>query len=107
MRRLAASVLLGVLASCAAGDRPAAPAPPRRRCARGSTRPRRPIPFPSTYRPGPSGPVAIVGATVLTGTGAEIANGTVLIADGRIEAVGRGLAVPDGYAPDRRRAAAG
>nr|WP_246427298.1 amidohydrolase [Sphingopyxis panaciterrulae] len=54
-------------------------------------------PFPSTYRPAPAAPVAIVGATILTGTGAEIANATLLIRDGRVEAVGRGVAVPDGY----------
>src|SRR3546814_9507796 len=54
-------------------------------------------PFPSTYRPAPAAPVAIVGATILTGTGAEIANATLLIRDGRVEAVGKGVAVPDGY----------
>ena len=54
-------------------------------------------PFPSTYRPLPGRPTAIVGATVLTGTGAQLDNGTVLIRDGRIQAVGAGLAVPAGY----------
>jgi imidazolonepropionase-like amidohydrolase len=54
-------------------------------------------PFPSTYRPFPSGPVAIVGATIFTGTGQEIANGTVLIRDGKIERVGAGIAAPSGY----------
>src|SRR3546814_10989658 len=54
-------------------------------------------PFPSTYRPAPAAPVAIVGATILTGTGAEIANATLLIRDGRVEAVGKGVAVHDGY----------
>src|SRR5262249_44774640 len=47
-------------------------------------------PFPSTYRPLPGRPTAIVGATVLTGTGAQVDNGTVLIRDGKIEAVGAG-----------------
>lgn len=55
-------------------------------------------PFPSTYVPAASAPLAIVGATVLTGTGAEIADATLLLRDGKIEAVGPGLAVPDGYA---------
>src|SRR3546814_14232420 len=54
-------------------------------------------PFPSTYRPAPAAPVAIVGATILTGTGAEIAHATLVIRDGRVEAVGKGVAVPDGY----------
>ncbi len=56
-----------------------------------------PDPFPSTYKPLPSGPTAIVGATVYTGTGAVIRNGTVLMRDGKIEAVGEGLAAPAGY----------
>ena len=54
-------------------------------------------PFPSTYRPLPGHPTAIVGATVLNGAGAQIDNGVVLIRDGKIEAVGPGLAVPAGY----------
>jgi imidazolonepropionase-like amidohydrolase len=35
---------------------------------------------------------------VLTGTGAEMADATLLIADGKIEAVGASLPVPEGYA---------
>jgi imidazolonepropionase-like amidohydrolase len=54
-------------------------------------------PYPSTYRPMGSRPTAIVGATVLTATGQKIDNGTVLIADGKITAVGPNLAVPAGY----------
>jgi len=54
-------------------------------------------PFPTTYLPAASAPLAIVGATVLTGTGAEIADATVLLANGRIEAVGANLAVPQNY----------
>jgi imidazolonepropionase-like amidohydrolase len=53
--------------------------------------------FPSTYRPLPSRPTAIVGAQVFTGTGALIDKGVVLVKDGKIEAVGPGLAVPAGY----------
>jgi imidazolonepropionase-like amidohydrolase len=56
-----------------------------------------PDPFPSTYKPLPSAPTAIVGAHIFTGTGGEIASGTVLIKDGRIEAVGENLAPPAGY----------
>ena len=53
--------------------------------------------FPSTYRPMPGHPTAVVGASVFTGTGTLIENGTVLVKDGRVEAVGAGLAVPAGY----------
>ncbi|HEX5182267.1 MAG TPA: amidohydrolase [Allosphingosinicella sp.] len=56
-----------------------------------------PDPFPSTYSPAPSVPTAIVGAHILTGTGADIPEGTILMRGGRIEAVGAGLAVPAGY----------
>ncbi|MBL8553066.1 MAG: amidohydrolase [Phenylobacterium sp.] len=54
-------------------------------------------PFPSTYRALPGRPTAIVGATVLTGTGTQIDSGVVLIRDGKVQAVGSGLAVPAGY----------
>jgi imidazolonepropionase-like amidohydrolase len=54
-------------------------------------------PFPSTYKPLPGRPTAIVGATVLTGTGEVIENGTVLFRDGRLESIGAGIAAPDGY----------
>ena len=53
--------------------------------------------FPSTYKPMPSRPTALVGASVFTGTGTLIENGVVLVKDGRIEAVGPNLAVPAGY----------
>jgi imidazolonepropionase-like amidohydrolase len=53
--------------------------------------------FPSTYKPMPSRPMAVVGASVFTGTGALIENGVVLVKDGKVEAVGAGLAVPTGY----------
>ncbi|MFV3129120.1 amidohydrolase [Niveispirillum sp. KHB5.9] len=53
-------------------------------------------PFPSRYKPEPGGLVALTGATVLTGTGQRIENGTVILRDGKIEAVGAGLPVPAG-----------
>ena len=52
--------------------------------------------FPSTYRPRPSVETAIVNATILTATGVRIDNGTILMAEGKIVAVGKGLAVPQG-----------
>ena len=54
-------------------------------------------PFPSTYRPLPSGNTAIVGASAFTGTGDLVENATVLIKAGKVEAVGAGLAAPAGY----------
>ena len=51
-------------------------------------------PFPSTYKPLPSVPTAFVGATIFTGTGQKIDNGTVLLRDGKIEAVGANISVP-------------
>jgi len=45
-------------------------------------------PFTSTYRPLPSRPTAIVGATVLTATGLQIDDGVVVMSAGRIIAVG-------------------
>ena len=54
-------------------------------------------PFPSTYRPLPSRPTAIVHATVLDGTGRQIDDGVVVMAEGRITAVGGpATAIPAG-----------
>ena len=52
-------------------------------------------PYPSTYNPYPSGATLIKNATILTGTGEKIENGSVLIADGKIEAVGTDIAAPE------------
>jgi imidazolonepropionase-like amidohydrolase len=51
-------------------------------------------PYPSTYRPIGSGPVLIQHATVLTGTGERLDDADVLLQDGKIMAVGRGLTAP-------------
>jgi imidazolonepropionase-like amidohydrolase len=54
-------------------------------------------PYSSTYQAGDQGPpVLIRNATILTGTGARIDGGDVLIAKGRIEAVGQTLEAPAG-----------
>ncbi|MFC1688073.1 amidohydrolase [Pseudomonadota bacterium] len=47
-------------------------------------------PYPSTYNPLPSGRVLIVNATILTGTGARLENGSLLISDGRIQQLSTG-----------------
>jgi len=52
-------------------------------------------PYPSTYAPYPSEATLITGATVLTGTGARIENGSVLIRGGKIAAVGESIDAPD------------
>ena len=65
-------------------------------------------PYPSTYRPYPGVPTAITGATIFDGEGGRIENGTIVLVDGRIQAVGGARhADPRGRDPDRRRAAAG
>src|SRR5580692_3034301 len=53
-------------------------------------------PFPSTYQVPVNAPLLVQGATVLTGTGARLDGADVLIENGRIEAVGRGLSAPTG-----------
>src|SRR5687767_10198297 len=51
-------------------------------------------PYPSTYKPAPVAPTLIRGATVLTGAGTRLESSDVLIADGRIAAVGRDIHAP-------------
>ena len=57
-----------------------------------------PDPFPSTYVPLPSKTTLIRHAHVYTGAGDEIADGDVLMRDGKIAGVGRGLSAPEGAA---------
>jgi imidazolonepropionase-like amidohydrolase/predicted small secreted protein len=57
-----------------------------------------PDPFPSTYAPLPRENMAIVGATVFTGTEQRIENGVVIVTDGRVAAVGGAdTPVPGGH----------
>ncbi|MCI0436625.1 MAG: amidohydrolase [Gemmatimonadetes bacterium] len=53
-------------------------------------------PYPSTYKPQPSPPTLIRGATVLTGTGERLDDGDVLITEGLIRAIGHNLEAPAG-----------
>ena len=53
-------------------------------------------PYPSTYKALASGPVLLANATVLTGTGERLDGADVLLADGKVVAVGRGLSAPEG-----------
>ena len=51
-------------------------------------------PYPSTYRPIASQPVLLQHATVLTGTGTRLDDADVLLADGKVVAVGQHLDAP-------------
>jgi imidazolonepropionase-like amidohydrolase len=51
-------------------------------------------PFPSTYRPSPSRPTLIRNATIMTAAGPSIQNGSVLLRDGKIAAVGASIEAP-------------
>jgi len=51
-------------------------------------------PFPSTYVAQPSVATALVHATILTGTGLELEDATVILRDGKIAALGAGIEIP-------------
>ncbi len=56
-------------------------------------------PYPSTYRPYPGVPTAITGATIFDGEGGRIENGTVVLVDGRVQAIGGAdTPIPEGAA---------
>jgi imidazolonepropionase-like amidohydrolase len=97
-KRIAGLMLGGALAlsGCAAGTSGTA----SRGSAATAARPATPNldPYPSTYRPYPGVPTALVGGTVFDGEGGRIENGVVLLRDGKVEAIGDAtLAVPEGY----------
>ena len=53
-------------------------------------------PYPSTYRPVPSPPIVIVGATILDGAGRRIDPGEVLLENGKVDAIGTHVPRPQG-----------
>ena len=53
-------------------------------------------PYPSTYRAPPSSPVVFVGATILDGAGKRIENGELVLANGKVQAIGHNLPRPSG-----------
>lgn len=53
-------------------------------------------PYPSTYNPAPSTPVVLTGATILDGAGNRINDGEVVLAGGKVQAIGRNLTRPAG-----------
>ena len=67
-----------LLAGCAGG------APPKKAAAI----PVNEDPYPSTYRAYPGTPTVIRGATIFDGEGAQIDNGTIVLAEGVVQAVG-------------------
>jgi len=90
---------VGLLSACASqptqpapsakpdGDPPSATASPKATTA---------DPYPSTYRAAPSAPTLIQHAAVLTGTGQRLVDTDVLLVDGKIAAIGKGLQAPSG-----------
>ena len=94
------SLLLALTGACASAGRgtsaaqapaPAAPATPA--AAPESSSVVRPQ-YPSTYTRHPNPPVLILNATIMTATGQEIPNGSILLKDGRIVAVGAKVEAP-------------
>jgi imidazolonepropionase-like amidohydrolase len=90
-RLLAGLCGASLLAACTQAERP--------RMASADAQRTRPAadPFTSTYRPYPGVVTAITGATIYDGEGGRIENGTVVLAEGRIQAVGGAdTAIPEG-----------
>ena len=85
---LACAILGASACASTGGSSEAEPDKAREALAPGLDASANPDPYPSTYRPLPRENMAIVGATVLTGTGAKIDNGVVIVTDGRVAAVG-------------------
>ncbi|MFY9823008.1 MAG: amidohydrolase [Thermoanaerobaculia bacterium] len=117
LRSLALGALATLLGIAPAGCASTAPAPPASQAAKTAPAtaavPENPSPaaeptappppakpaevaFPSTYQPIPSQPVLITNATVLTATGDRIANGSILLRDGKVVAVGASVTAPAG-----------
>lgn len=112
----ALALLLGFAPLACASASPASPQPPAPGAPKEETKkeekPARPQPtgpasgtesrkdgeaaYTSTYQPLPSQTVLITNATVLTATGERIERGSVLMRDGRIDAVGAAVEAPAG-----------
>src|SRR2546426_2656385 len=94
MRRASYVGLAARAAVCAcAGARGASRRTPRAtRAAKSSSVER--AQYPSSYRRLPTPPVVIRNATIMTATGQEIANGSLLMKDGKIVAIGKSVDAP-------------
>ncbi|HYJ53122.1 MAG TPA: amidohydrolase [Allosphingosinicella sp.] len=94
---LAGLAAAAVLAACAGsqGEAQSASAPAQKAAPARYVPPE--DPYPSTYHPYAGVPTAITGATIYDGEGARIENGTLVMVDGRIQAVGGAdTPIPDG-----------
>jgi imidazolonepropionase-like amidohydrolase len=89
MRRLGLALVCAALGACASQTAPTTDSA-------ASFRPDDASQYPSTYRPVPAGPVVIRSATILTGDGRRLDEADLLLVGGRIEALGTGLAAPEG-----------
>jgi imidazolonepropionase-like amidohydrolase len=91
LKLLAGLSAVSLLAACATAEQPrstasaAAGTPPSREATAD--------PYPSTYRPYPGVATAVIGATIFDGEGGRIENGTIVLENGRISAIG-GAEVP-------------
>ncbi|MFN3943864.1 MAG: amidohydrolase [Allosphingosinicella sp.] len=83
LKLLAGLSAASLLAGCATAEQPRAGS-----ASAASARAEVADPYPSTYRPYPGVTTAITGATIFDGEGGRIENGTVVLADGRIQAIG-------------------
>jgi imidazolonepropionase-like amidohydrolase len=96
MRALSIAAMLFAAASLSACATGAAAGSTGTGKAGGAARAPAGTPYPSTYVAPASPPTLLRGGTVLTGTGARLDDTDVLLADGRIAAIGRGLSAPAG-----------
>jgi len=94
MRRASYVVLAALAGGCAsAGARQASkPTPQAAQAAESSSTER--TQYPSSYRRHPNPPIVIRNATIMTATGQEIANGSLLMKDGKIVAIGKKVDAP-------------
>src|SRR3989475_9643299 len=94
MRRASYVVLAALAAGCAAAGARRAPTPPPQppKPAEPSTTDR--AQYPPSYPPHPTPPIVIRNATIMTATGQEIANGSLLMSDGKIVAIGKSVDAP-------------
>ena len=53
-------------------------------------------PYPSTYAAYPSTPTVVTNVTILDGEGGRIERGTIVLADGKVQALGAGVTAPAG-----------
>lgn len=91
---LLASLSLALTACSAAGPMKGADTSKASVTASQSISPSTGSPYPSTYKPAPSAPTLIRGATVLVGNGDRLENADVMLRDGVISAVGAQLEAP-------------